>query len=283
MRPILQGKKNSYRLWILYAIIFVVCILGIGMAVYMQYFQDEKIGVIFGITDSELEEEYNELINNFNTLFTNDISNLQGNDINVNKIKKDFDFVATRLSYKEQKDTYTLDVHIPIININNNDIKEYNDKIHSSYTNKVKEIKTSKGDIYNVRYKSYIQDNILSVVIYSELIEKNHNQKIMIETFNYDLIQNKKISLEDLLKYKSIKVSEANSKIKNEIKEIQEKNNSLIELGYNLYKRDLSSDMYEVSKIEQYFLGEDGNIYVVFAYGNYDQTSEMDVVIFMNK
>ena len=283
MRPILQGNKHNYILWILYGIIFVVCILGIGIAVYMQYFQDEKIGVIFGITDSELEEKYNDLINNFNTLFTNDISNLQGEDINVNKIKNDFDFVATRLTYKEQKDTYTLDVHIPTININNEIIKKYNEQIYKTYTNKVKEIKTSQGDIYNVRYKSYIQDNILSLVIYSELIEKSNNQKIMIETYNYDLIQNKRISLEELLNCKSIKISEANSKIKNEIQEIQDKNNSLIELGYNIYKRDLASDRYKVSNVEQFFLGEDGNIYVVFAYGNYDQTSEMDVVIFMNK
>ena len=68
-----------------------------------------------------------------------------------------------------------------------------------------------------------------------------------------------------------------------DIKEIQEKNDSLTELGYNMYKRDVDSDIYEVPNIEQYFIGEDGNVYVIFAYGNYDQTSEMDVVIFMNK
>jgi len=283
MRPVLPQKKINYKLLILYGLIFVICILGIGMSMYMQYFQEEKIGVIFGITDSEDEDLYNELKNNFNSLFTNDLDNLQGNDLQVEKIKEDFDIVATRHSYSEEKDNYTLDVSIPIINIDNENIKKYNEQIQDIYKQKVDEIKSSSGYIYNVRYKCYIQDNILSLVIYSELKEKNSNQKIMIETFNYNVVENKEVILEDILNLKNIKVSDANSKIKKEIKEIQDKNNSLTDLGYNMYKRDVNSDMYEVSNIEQFFIGEDGNVYVVFAYGNFDQTSEMDVVIFMNK
>ena len=283
MRPVLPQKKINYKLLILYGLIFVICILGIGMSMYMQYFQDEKIGVIFGITDSEDEDLYNELKNNFSSLFTNDLDNSQGKDLEVKKIKEDFDIVATRHTYKEEQENYTLDVSIPIININNEEIKTYNQEIEDTYKQKVDEIKASSGYIYNVRYKCYIQDNILSLVIYSELKEKTSNQKIMIETFNYNLAENKEVTLEEILNLKNIKVSDANSKIKNEIKEIQEKNDSLTELGYNMYKRDVDSDIYEVPNIEQYFIGKDGNVYVIFAYGNYDQTSEMDVVIFMNK
>lgn len=283
MRPVLPQKKINYKLLILYGLIFVICILGIGMSMYMQYFQDEKIGVIFGITDSEDEDLYNELKNNFSSLFTNDLDNSQGKDLEVKKIKEDFDIVATRHTYKEEQENYTLDVSIPIININNEEIKTYNQEIEDTYKQKVDEIKASSGYIYNVRYKCYIQDNILSLVIYSELKEKTSNQKIMIETFNYNLAENKEVTLEEILNLKNIKVSDSNSKIKKEIKEIQEKNDSLTELGYNMYKRDVDSDIYEVPNIEQYFIGEDGNVYVIFAYGNYDQTSEMDVVIFMNK
>lgn len=283
MRPVLQEKKKNYKLWILYGSIFIICVIGIGMSMYMQYFQDEKLGVIFGITDSEDEDLYNDLKNNFNTLFTNNIDNLQDGEIQVSKINGDFDIVATRHTYNEEQENYTLDVSIPIINIDNEEIKKYNQEIEDTYKQKVDEIKSSTGYIYNVRYKCYIQDNILSLVIYSELKEKSSNQKIMIETFNYNIVENKKVTLEDILNLKNVKVSDANSKIKNEIKEIQDKNDSLTELGYNMYKRDISSSMYEVSNAQQYFLGENGNIYVVFAYGNYDQTSEMDVVIFMSE
>ena len=282
MRPVL-GDKKSYKLWILYVIIFIICILGIGIAMYMQYFRDEKIGVIFGITDSEEEDKYNELKNTFNSLFTNDIDNMQSEELEIKKIKDDFDYIATRHTYNEEQENYTLDVSIPIINIANEDIKTYNQQIEDTYKQKVDEVKASSGYIYNVRYKCYIQDNILSLVIYSELKEKTSNQKIMIETFNYNLVDNKEVTLEDILNLKNIKVSDANNKIKNEIKEIQDKNNSLIEVGYNIYSRDISSDMYDVSNVQQFFLGKDGNIYVVFAYGNFDQTSEMDVVIFMNE
>jgi len=283
MRPVLPQKKKSYKLWALYGLIFIICVLGIAMSMYMEYFQDEKIGVIFGMTNSEDEDLYSELKNNFNSLFINNIDNLQGNNIQVKKIKEDFEIVATRFEVKEEKENYTLDVSIPIINIDNENIKKYNEQIEDTYKQKVDEIKSDTGYIYNVRYKCYIQDNILSLVIYSESKEKTSNQKIMIETFNYNLVENKEVTLEDVLNLKNIKVSDANSKIKSEIKEIQEKNDSLTELGYNMYKRDISSDMYEVPNIEQFFIGEDGNVYVVFAYGNDDQTSEMDVVIFMNK
>ena len=283
MRPILPQKKINYKLLILYILIFIICVLGIGISMYMQYFQEEELGIAFGITESDEDDVYNELKNNFNSLFTNNIDNLQNDTIQIQKIKEEFDVIATRHSFNEEKENYTLDVNIPIININNDDIKTYNQQIEDTYKKKVDEIKTSTGYIYNVRYKCYIQDNILSLVIYSELKEKNSNQQIMIETFNYNFVENKEVSLEELLSLKNISISVANSKIKEEIKEVQEKNDSLIELGYNMYKRDISSDIYEVQNVEQFFIGEDGNIYVVFAYGNFEQTSEMDIVIFMNK
>lgn len=283
MRPILQDKNKNYKMWIVYGLILLICLICIGIAVYNQYFKDDKIGVIFGITNSEDEDLYNELKNNFSTIFTNGIDNFQSENLEIEKINKKFNYVVTRHKYKEEQENYTLDVCIPIININKEEIKNYNQEIESKYKKQVEEIKISTGDIYNVRYKCYIQDNILSLIIYSELIEKNDNQRIMVETYNYDLVNNKEISLEEILSLKEIKIADANNKIISEIEEIQKKNDSLTELGYNMYKRDISSNIYKVSNIEQYFLGKDGNIYVVFAYGNYDQTSEMDIVIFMNK
>ena len=283
MRPILQGRKKNYKLWILYGIIILICVIILGISVYNQFFKDDKIGVIFGITDSEEEDRYNELKNNFNTIFTNDVSNMQSENIQAEKIKENYDYIVTRHKYTEQKGDYTLDVYIPIINIKNETIEKYNQEIEDFFNKKVDEIKISSGNIYNVKYKGYIQDNVLSLVIYSELIEKNISQKIVVKTYNFDLSTNKEISLEELLNLKNIKVSNANAKIKNEIESIQRRNESLTDVGYNMYKRDASSDIYKVSNVEQFFLGEDGNIYVVFAYGNYDQTSEIDIVIFMNK
>ena len=204
-------------------------------------------------------------------------------DVDIKKIQEEYDIVATRKNIKEQKDEYTLDVSIPIINIENETIDQYNNNLSEKYEQKVNEIMADTGYIYTVKYKAYIQNNILSLVIYSELKEKTSNQKIMLETYNYNLLENKEVTLEELLTLKNIDTNVANNKIKNEIKQISEQNNSLTELGYNLYQRDLSSDIYEVKNVKQYFYGEDGNIYVVFAYGNDNETSEMDIVIFMDE
>lgn len=284
MRPVLPENKKNYKLWIVYIFIFLICIMGIGVSMYMQYFQEEKLGVIMGITDSESEDEdeYNELKNNLNNIFTNNIQIMQ-EDVKVEKIREDYDIVVSRHTYNEEKEDYTLNVSIPNINIKNEQISNYNEKILNTYKTKVEELMGDTGYIYDVRYKAYIQNNILSLIIHSELKEKDNNQKIMIETYNYDLNENREVTLEEMLEMKNITKDSANTKIKKEIEQIEEKNKSLTELGYTLYKRDLSSDMYKVENIKQYFQGEDGSIYVIFPYGNYEQTSEMDIVIFRGK
>ena len=284
MRPVLQKKKRNYKLLVIYILIAIICIVVIGIALYMQYFQDEKIGVIFGITDSEEEDKYNELKNNFNNIFTNDVENMQDGELNIQKINQNFDIVATRYKYSEQTEDITLEATIPNINIKSDVITEFNEHIKNTYKEQVDKCKASnEGFIYNVKYKAYVQENILSLIIYAELKEGSNNQRLMIETYNYDVVNDKKVSLEELLSLRNIDVKTANDKIKNEIKQVKEKNDSLAELGYNMYQRDYNSDMYDVKNTKEYFLGMDGDIYVIYPYGNTDSTSEMDIVIFMNK
>ena len=52
----------------------------------------------------------------------------------------------------------------------------------------------------------------------------------------------------------------------------------LIELGYNVFSRDINSDIYRLDNVKEYFI-YNGNIYIIFAYGNDKMTSEMDLVI----
>ena len=280
MRPVLPQKEKNYNLLTIYIVIGLICIIGVGIATYNQFFKDEKIRVIFGITDSEKEDKYNDLKNNFNNIFKNNIENNQ-EVVNAKKIREDLDWVVTRDDYKEQKENYDLNVSIPNINIDNEQIKKYNDTIRDNYLKKIESAKSSVGSVYTLKYKAYIQSDVLSLVIYSELKESSANQKVMVDTYNYDLAQNKEISLEELLSKKDISVSSANDKIKNEIQETNEKNKSLSELGYTFFERDMSSDIYKVENIKQFFWGQYGYIYVVFAYGNSNQTSDMDLVIFM--
>ena len=82
-----------------------------------------------------------------------------------------------------------------------------------------------------------------------------------------------------MLNAKGITKKEANQKIKEEIKQQQEKSEELEKLGYTTYKRDYTSDIYNINNATEYLMGEDNALYIIYAYGNENNTNEMDVVI----
>ena len=43
--------------------------------------------------------------------------------------------------------------------------------------------------------------------------------------------------------------------------------------------RDYTSDMYSINNVTEYFMGKDNALYIIYAYGNENNTNEMDVVI----
>ena len=88
------------------------------------------------------------------------------------------------------------------------------------------------------------------------------------------------VNVNDIINQKNINTANANNKIKNEINNSQEQNIKLAELGYNVTVRDTNKDEFKIENATEYFLGKNGYLYVIYAYGNDDFTSELDVVIF---
>lgn len=288
MRPVLQESKIK-KMWILYIAILIICIIGIGIALYLQFFQNEKIEIVFGITDTEEEDTYNELKEEFKTtLFTNKFENIQQEELEIEKIKDEYDIVITAHTYTANEENKNMNVSVPYINIKKEDTVKFNKKMQETYEKQAKTYKEQNSTvkvIYTVEYIAYLQDNILSIVIRSEIKEGSKSQKATIETFNYDLINDKEVTINDLLILKNISTNDANSKIKDEIKEIQEQNQALVEQGYNIHQRDYTSEIYDINNASQYFLGKDQMLYVIYAYGNdeytdNEDTNDMDVIIF---
>ena len=83
-----------------------------------------------------------------------------------------------------------------------------------------------------------------------------------------------------MLNLKNISTADANNTIKNEVNSAQEQNIKLSELGYNVNIRDVESSEYKIENAKEFFIGENGYLYIVYAYGNDSFTSEMDIVIF---
>lgn len=81
---------------------------------------------------------------------------------------------------------------------------EYNKEIEDIFVNKARNVLQSenKNIIYTVEYVANVQDDILSLMIRSNLKEGVSAQRIIIQTYNYDLRNNKEINLEEVLKIK---------------------------------------------------------------------------------
>ena len=278
MRPVLEKPKNT-KIKVIYLIVIIICITVIGTAVYIQFFSEEKLGIIFGIT--EKNEDFSELEGSFNNLFTNDLEILDNTQIDVSKFEQK-DIVYTKFKKNLQNENLTINVSIPFININEDITKKFNEEIQNAFKLKTESVlqTTDEKIFYTVNYKAYIQNNILSLVIKSELKENDSKQRIIIQTYNYNLEDKKEATLEQIFNIKNINLVTADGKIRNTIKQKQQKNQSLLELGYNVYQRDYTSSVYDLQNSKQYLFGKDGRIYVIYAYGNDDFTNEMDLVIF---
>ena len=282
MRPVIEKNRFGIR-HIVYIIMITICVIAIGIGVYMQFFQDEKLGVILGITKEDEDIELKNLKDNFFNIFSNNIDVLEAYDGKITKIKEDMEIIVTAYIKEEQGEKYSIDIKIPYFNIKSEEAIKINKEIQSTFKDKFESVRSSKLEnsiIYNVKYKAYINKNILSLVILSELKEENSNQRIIIQTYNYNLNENKLVKIAEIIQNKNIDITQANKIIKETIDSSQDENIKLKELGYEVDLRDSNSEEYKIQNADQFFVGEKGFLYIVYPYGNKEFTSEMDLIIF---
>ena len=215
-------------------------------------------------------------------MFENKVNYLENNSYKIDKIKQDEDVIYLGYQVQEKKlNSYELDVNIPYININNSVAEEFNKQIVEVFERKAKSVLNSTtGDvIYSVKYCAYVSNNILSLVIRSTLKEGTNPQRDIVQTYNYDLINQKEYTVDEILEAKGITKREANQKIQEEIQKVQANVEELEKLGYTIYSRNPEDDMYSINNVTEYFLGKDNAFYIIYAYGNQNLTDEMDIVV----
>ena len=281
-----QSKKHK-KLKILYISIISICVVAIISAFMIQIVkernpnEEEKTGNT--VEQPELtDEKISAYKEQFNDIFENKVNYLENNGYKISKIKKDEEIVYLGYQNNEKKENYyELDVNIPYINIKNETIEEFNKQIQDIFEKKAKDVLNTKNKnvIYTVDYSAYVTNNILSVVVRSTLKEGANPQRDIIQTYNYDLISRNKCSIDKMIEIKGITKKEANQKINDEIKTIQKRVEELAKLGYTIYQRDYTSDIYNINNVTDYFMGNDNTLYIIYAYGNQNHTSEMDIII----
>lgn len=281
MRPVIEKDRFGLR-HIVYIIMIAICVVAIGIGVYMQFFKDEKLGVIFGITKEKEDQELKALQENFFNNFTNDLEIINDYSGTIQKIREEEDIIILAFDMQEQKENYIMDLKIPYFNIKSENAIKLNQKIKNVFKDKFESVATSTSDvniIYNVKYKAYLNNNILSLVILSELKEEDKNQRIIVMTYNYNLENDREVAINDIILNKNIDIKQANEHIKNTINNSQKENLKLRELGYPIDVRDSNSEEYKIENATKFFIGQNGYLYVIYPYGNKEFTSEMDLVI----
>lgn len=272
--------KMSNKLKIFYGAIILICIIAIIIAIVVQIRGDhEKEQKPLQTVEEESASSYKK---EFNELFKNKVNYLKNNSYKITKIEQQEEIVYTDYQKKETKiNDYELDVNIPKINIKNQEVENFNLQIQDTFEKKAKSVLNTKDSniIYTVNYSAYVTNNILSLVVRSTLKEGNNPQRDIVQTFNYDLTNQKTYTIEEILNMKGITKQQANQKIKDEIQKVQERVKELEQLGYTIYSRKPESDIYNINNVTEYFIGQDDALYIIFAYGNENNTSEMDIVI----
>ncbi len=271
-----DNEKKNKSLKIFYVSIVVICVIAIITAVVIQIIKENSNKNT--LDDNKLQEYKAK----FNSVFQNKINYLENNNYKITKVDNSKEIVYVGYEEKKSKvSDYNLNVCIPYINIDNEVIRKYNNEIKDVFEQTAKDVLNSRNQniVYTVTYSAYVTNNILSLVIRSTLKQGENPQRDMVQTYNYDLTNKKECTFEDMLNLKKISRQQANSTILSEIKKVEKQVNERAELGYSVYKRNSSDSMYNVDNITEFFLGEDDVLYVIFAYGNQNQTNEMDIVV----
>ncbi len=278
-------KSLTYKQLIAYTAILVTCIAIIGIAVYFSvfYYNDKRPNIT--ITDEQQirEADIERRKTNFTEIFSNSIIKTNEQENNIKKIDNTKDIVFSIYEidmYKENK--YDLNINLPAINIDSNLARKINKEIINVFGKKVNSIAQSSEVLstYNIDYVAFMKDDILSLVIKATLKELDNAQRVIIKTYNYNINTDEEIELKTLIEKKNLDANKVYQDIIKEIEKVNSKNDAFATLGYEVRKRNTDDVIYLLENTNNFFIDTDDYLYLIYAYGNNENTSEMDIVIF---
>ncbi len=276
---------------LLYIAITTICVIAIVAGVYYQVFLSNPSENTESDQNNNINNENNEVDlekvkEEFNSLFNNTFD-AQGYD--TSSIEKyigleEKDVVYTTQTVEEENEKYSLNIKLPVFNVRSEAGEEFNVTTQSIFANKAGDIINNSTiyTIYNLEYVAYLNENILSLVIKATLKEGDSPQRIIVQTYNYDIETKKKVTLNEILEAREIDKSEVNQKIEKQVTEASKQAEAIAEAlaqtGQTIYKRDINNAMYVTDNVNYFFVGPEGQLYIIYPYGNSNYTSEMDII-----
>ena len=266
----------------IYALIVAFCIIAIIVGVNAQFFSTKESDEVPDINVSNVVSvnEEIDISNKFMQLFDNklpqfkDYPNIEKGDLSKNYlyIYSENPQLPNGPYTKKLDGKYDIVAYLPVFNINSDVTNGFNNITINYFVKMMNDIVTNGTTNTNltISFAANVNDNILSVAIIAKLKEGDKPQRIMIQGYNYDLANNKEVKVADVLAKKNIDIATANSKIEKVVKSADN----------TLYKRELTNPIYSIDKVTNFILGRNGELYIIYAYGNQANVylSEMDIV-----
>ena len=266
----------------IYALIVAFCIIAIIVGVNAQFFSTKESDEVPDINVSNVVSvnEEIDISNKFMQLFDNklpqfkDYPNIEKGDLSKNYlyIYSENPQLPNGPYTKKLDGKYDIVAYLPVFNINSDVTNGFNNITINYFVKMMNDIVVNGTTNTNltISFAANVNDNILSVAIIAKLKEGDKPQRIMIQGYNYDLANNKEVKVADVLAKKNVDIATANSKIEKVVKSADN----------TLYKRELTNSIYSIDKVTNFILGRNGELYIIYAYGNQANvySSEMDIV-----
>jgi len=254
--------------------ILLVCAISIAFGIYAQITSRSEIKA----KEEKENKDYEELENNFDEIFTNNINKEKGAKENINYD----DIIYCAYSVENKETHYDINAKIPLFKIKNEDTEKIKKEIYNTFTKTIIDIvkKTNGYTTFNLDYVAYANNNILSLIIRCTYKDGSNPQRKIIKTYNYDIESNKLIDINKILEYKNLNKEDMQTKITEKIRKENAEVKAFADQGYNVFVRNENDDIYKVENTPNFFIGKDNHLYLVYAYGNNNYTSELDLVIF---
>lgn len=253
--------------------------LGVLVIILGGYITYDKI-----IKQEEINNQNNENLNNENTLDNINSGTILKLDNNKDWVyDASYNLPTNKESYYGYLDHTKLisasDLIVPYININSNDAKNVNQEIYKLYEELINKFNENlKEEVWFtlVEYKTYLNSNILSVVITTELAGTSV-PVYEYYTYNFNLNNGKLLSYKELYKNLGYNDEDIENKVKQSIIKIlkeksfedeNSKNNSI-----NNYKDSLKDNSI------RYFLNEDKKINITVNLSIPVQSSGSEIIV----
>ena len=268
--------------YILYVVIIIFCVVAIGLGVYAQFFTKEPVQDAYGndISAGGNIVTAQDVNQSFIDLFTNEFySNYD--ESTITKVDDTKELVYTFYSDNQTVEgKYNMNINIPVINIQSDVVTGFNNLTQSIFVDKINSVMagTSVYTIYNLDYTAYVNNNLLSVAIKATIKEGDNPQRVIVQTYNYDLQTDSAVTLKEILEDRDIDETVVENRIKTVVQNASNDANKMAESGYTVYQRNVNDEMYQIDNITNFIEGPNGELYIIFAYGNNNYTSEMDII-----